>query len=163
MAGITTFLSKLGKYLAEGIATFAGIEPIVAPLFGANSKTGQELGKATNDLTQIGSIVVQAEAMFQGAGTGAAKLAAAAPLVANIVKTSELVSGKQIANQTLFIQGSTDLTNAVAEILNSLDAKAVSSSGTPIASVPAPSAPPAPAPPAPAVPEAPPTAAEEKS
>jgi len=119
-----------------------GLGPLVAPLFG--SKSGAVIGTVTQDLTAIGTVVVNAEAVL-GAGTGPAKLAAAAPLVANIVKTSELVSGHKIANEALFIQGCTDLTNAVAEILNSLDGGAVQSTGQPIPTVPAPTTAPVPA------------------
>jgi hypothetical protein len=79
---------------------------------------------------------VQVEALIQTPGSGAQKLSAAAPLVANIVKTSEMVAGHSIQNEQLFIQGCTDLTSAVAEILNSLDPKSVQSSGVPITAVP---------------------------
>ena len=138
-----TFLAKLGKFLAEGIAILTGLGPIVAPVLG--SKASSVVTTATNDLTSIGSVVVQAEALL-GAGNGAAKLAAAAPLVAQIVKTSELLSGHQIANPALFNQGVTDLTNAVAEILNSLSANNVQSSGNPLPQSPAPTVTPVPAP-----------------
>jgi hypothetical protein len=147
MAGFVTFLSKLGKYLAEGIAVFAGVEPLVAPLFGSNTKVTTGLTTAVNDLNQIGQVVVQAEALIQAPGSGPQKLAAAAPLVANIIKTSELVGNHKIKNEALFIQGCTDMTNAVAEILNSLDAGGVNSSGNPTPPIPAPTTvPPSPAP-----------------
>ena len=135
--GFLTFLSKLGKFLAEGVAIAAGLGPLISPLFGSKSgAVASGIGTAVNDLTAIGGVVVQAEALLQGIETGPQKLAAAAPLVANIIKTSELVSGHQIANNTLFIQGCTDLTNAVAEILNSLSANGVNSTGTVISTVP---------------------------
>ena len=137
-----TFLSKLGKFLAEGIAVLAGLGPLVSQFFGAK---GQAIATTTtNDLTAIGQVVIQAEALL-GAGTGPQKLAAAAPLIASIIKTSELVSGHQIANETLFIQGCTDITNAVAEILNSLSSSNVQSSGQPLPPVPAPTVSPVPA------------------
>ena len=135
--GFVTFLAKLGKFLAEGVAVAAGVGPIISPLFGSKSSAvSSGITTAVNDLTAVGGVVVQAEALLQGTGTGPQKLAAAAPLVANIIKTSELVSGHQIANQTLFIQGCTDLTNAVAEILNSLSANGVNSTGTVVSQVP---------------------------
>ena len=137
-----TFLAKLGSFLAKGIALLSGVYPLVAPLFG--SKATGTVTTVTNDLTAAGSIIVQAEALL-GPGTGPAKLAAAAPLIANIVKTSELVSGHKIANEALFIQGCTDLTNAVAEILNSLDPGAIQSSGQPISAIPPPTTSPVPA------------------
>lgn len=121
-----TFLKKLGSYLAQGIALATGIWPLVSGLFGSKAQAGITV---INDLTAVGQVVVQTEAILQTPGSGAAKLAAAAPLVANIVKTSELVSGHQIANETLFIQGCTDLTNAVAEILNALSPNTVQASG----------------------------------
>ena len=141
-----TFLSKLGSLLARGIAVLTGLAPIIAPLFG--SKAQQAAGvvtTATNDLNAVAQIVVTTEALIQTPGSGAAKLAAAAPLVVNLVKGSEIVSGHKIANETLFIQGCTDLTNAVAEILNSLDAGGVQQSGQPVTSVPPVSTAPAPA------------------
>lgn len=128
-----TFLKKLGSILAQGIALATGVWPLVSGLFGSKAQQGTTV---VNDLSAIGAVVVQVEAIIQGAGTGAQKLQAAAPLVANIVKTSELVSGHQIANEPLFIQGCTDLTNAVAEILNSLSANGVQASGKPLPPVP---------------------------
>ena len=138
-----TFLAKLGSFLAKGIAILAGFEPLIAPYLGQKANT--VINTVTNDLTAVGGVIVQAEALLQGQGTGPQKLAAAAPLVVNIVKTSEMVSGRQIANEKLFIQGCTDLTNAVAEILNSLSADGVKSSGQPIPPIPAPSVAPVPA------------------
>jgi hypothetical protein len=129
-----TFLSKLGTFLAKGIAVISGVWPLVSGLFGSKAQTTGTT--VVNDLTQIGQVVVQAEALIQGSGTGAAKLAAAAPLVANIVKTSELVSGHKIANETLFIQGCSNITSAVAQILNSLSADNVQSTGQPLPATP---------------------------
>jgi len=125
-----TFLKKLGQFLAQGIAIATGVWPLVQGLFGSNTKAQNTGTEIINDLTSIGGIVVQTEALLQTPGSGAAKLQAAAPLVANIVKTSELVSGHKIKNEALFIQGCSDLTNAVAEILNSLDSTSVQSAGT---------------------------------
>ena len=143
-----TFLKKLGQYLAEGVALATGLWPLVSQFFGSSTKAQQTATTVINDLTAIAQVVVQTEAVIQTPGSGAAKLQAAAPLVANIVKTSELVSGHKIANETLFIQGCTDLTNAVAEILNSLDSGNVQKSGQVVSSIPTPtSVPSAPVPP----------------
>ena|SRR5215472_856864 len=125
MPGFTTFLGKLGKYLAEGVAVASGVWPLVQPFFGSGTKAAQTVPVVINDLTSIGSIVVQAEALIQTPGSGAQKLAAAAPLVENIVRTSELVVGHKIADQAGFTKGCTDLTSAVAEILNSLDSQGI--------------------------------------
>lgn len=141
-----TFLSKLGSLLARGIAVLTGLAPLLTPLFGAKAQQAAGVvGTVSNDLTAVGQIVVSAEALLQTAGGGAAKLAAAAPLVVNLIKGSELVSNHKIANETLFIQGCTDLTSAVAEILNSLSADGVQQSGQPVTTVPAAQVKPAPA------------------
>jgi hypothetical protein len=125
-----TFLKRLGQVLAQGIAVAAGIWPLAGQFFGAK---GQQVATTViNDLTQIGGIVTQVEAIIQTPGSGAVKLQAAVPLVVNIVKTSEMVSGHKIANETLFIEGCTDITSGVAKILNSLDAGAVQASGKPL-------------------------------
>ena len=141
-----TFLSKLGTFLAKGIALLTGLTPLIAPLFGSKAQQAAGVGATVvNDLTAVGQVVVSAEALIQTPGSGAAKLAAAAPLVTNLVKGSELVSGHSIANEALFIQGCTDLTNAVAEILNSLSADGVKSQGQPVGAIPAASKPAVPA------------------
>lgn len=116
-----TFLKKLGSILAQGIAIAAGFGPLIAPYLGTKAK--QTLDIAINDLTSIGQVVVQAEALLQGPSRGAEKLKAAAPLIASIVRTSELVSGHKIADEALFLKGCTELTSAVADILNSLAPK----------------------------------------
>lgn len=128
---MVTFLSKLGSVLAKGLAVFTGVWPLVSPYFGSNTKIQQAVSTGVNDLTAIGQIVVQAEAIIQTPGSGAQKLAAAAPLVANVIKTSEMISGHQIANEKQFIQGCTDLTSAVAEILNSLSPNSVNTAPGP--------------------------------
>jgi hypothetical protein len=125
-----TFLKRLGQVLAQGIAVAAGVWPLVSQFFGA--KVQQAVPTVINDLTQIGGIVTQVEAVIQTPGSGAIKLQAAVPLVANVVKTSEMVSGHKIANDALFIEGCTDITSGTAKILNSLDAGAVQTSGKPI-------------------------------
>jgi len=132
-----SFLSKLGQFLARGIAILTGLEPLIAPLFG--SKANQAAGvvaKVSNDLNAIAQIVVTAEAVIQTSGSGAMKLAAAAPLVTNIVRTSEIVSGHEIANESLFIQGCTNITSGVAQVLNALKPDNVKSQGQALPPVP---------------------------
>lgn len=135
-----TFLSKLGKVLATIVnvaGVFAGIGPIISSFIGSgvSSKVGQVIGTVTNDLTSIGQVVVQAEAMIQTPGSGATKLQAATPLVAQIIQTSEMLSGHKIANEALFIQGSTKVTSGIADILNSLHPDGVPNPG-PVPTVP---------------------------
>ena len=147
-------MKKLGQVLAQGIAIATGVWPLVSNLFGSSSKAQSVVPQIINDLTSIGQIVVQTEALILTPGSGATKLASATPLVVNIVKTSELVSGHKIKNEALFIQGCTDLTSAVAEILNSLDSSGIQTSGQP---TPQPLPAPTTNPPAPIPPSTPPT------
>jgi len=127
----------LGAFLARGIAVLTGLEPLIAPLFGskANAAAGV-VTKIANDLTAVGQIVVTAEALIQTPGGGAAKLSAAAPLVVNIVRSSELISGHEIADEALFLQGCTNITSGVAQVLNSLKSDNVKSQGKALPAAP---------------------------
>lgn len=125
-----TFLKKLGSVLSKGIAVATGIWPLVQGFFGSGTKVQTTVPVVINDLTQIAGIVIQVEAIITAPGSGVDKLRAAAPLVANVVRTSELISGKKIANDTLFIQGCTKLTDGVADILNSLNSDAAQTAPT---------------------------------
>jgi len=136
-----TFLKKLGSVLAQGIAVITGIFPLVAPFFGSSATTVQTVNTVKDDFTSIGQVVVSAEALLTGTGTGPAKLAAATPLVANIIRTSELVSGHKIANEAAFTKACEEITGGVADLLNSLDPGTVQTAGKPLPIGPAPSAP----------------------
>jgi len=114
-----TFLKKLGQLLAKAAAIAIGIGPVVFPFFGS-SKAQSVASTAVNDLTQVSQVVISAEALLQGDGTGPAKLAAATPLVAQILRTSELVAGKKIANEDLFLAGCGKITSGVADCLNAV-------------------------------------------
>ena len=129
MAAALTFLKKLGQVLVKAVGIITGVEPLIAPYLGSAAAPAVT---AVNDLTAIGQVVVQAEALFQPtagtAQTGTQKLAAATPLVANIIKTSELVSGKKIADEAGFTAACEKITSAVADLLNSLDESGVKTS-----------------------------------
>lgn len=117
-----TFLSKLGKIIAAAAGIATGIGPLIYPLLGsAAGKAHDAIGTAVNDLNSIGQVVVQVEAVLQGSGNGAAKLAAATPLVIQILKTSQILSGKQIANNDLFAKAAQEITSGVADLLNSIN------------------------------------------
>jgi hypothetical protein len=119
-----TFLKKLGQILATVTATAIGIGPLVGPLFGGGSKAGAVIGSVSNDLTAIGTVIAQIETALQGK-TGADKLAAAIALVGPIITTSQMVSGKKIADAAAFQKGVTEVTQGVVDILNSLDPDSV--------------------------------------
>ena len=117
-----TFLKKLGQVLINLAGIAAGIGPIITPFLGSGKVAGIASG-SVNDLTSIGSIIVQIETAFAAVpgSTGAQKLQASIPLIGNIIKTSELVSGKKIANETLFTQAVREYAQATVDLLNSID------------------------------------------
>jgi hypothetical protein len=110
-----SFLKRLGTVLAKGVQIAVGIGPLIAPFMGS-AKTAEVVA---NDLTSIGQLVVQAEALLQ-ANPGPDKLQAVTPLVASILRTSQLVDGKQIQNETLFTEAARDIASGVAKLLNSI-------------------------------------------
>lgn len=124
-----TFLSKLGSVLAKVIAIATGIGSLAQPFLGSG-KVGTTVNTVVNDLTQIGNTVVTAETLIQGKGLGATKLAAATPLVAQILMTSEMLSGKHIANNALFMQGARKITDGMADILNAIHPDEVKTTGS---------------------------------
>ncbi len=112
-----TFLKRLGEILAKGLAIAAGVGPLIAPYLGAKSGMVTE---AVNDLTQISNIVIDAEAMMQTPGSGAAKLAASTPLVLQVLKTSQAFSGKKIDNEALAEEGAADIVTGLTKFMNAI-------------------------------------------
>lgn len=119
------FLKKLGGVLAKGIGYVTGFGPLVASSI-PGDKDDAIIGKVTDSLNEVAGIVVTVQAVGETLGTdGPEKLKAATPLIANIVVRSALVAGRPIENQALFLEGCTDLTNAVYKILESQKADEV--------------------------------------
>src|SRR5882724_1372611 len=116
-----TFLKKLGTILANVAGIAIGVGPIIGPFLGSG-KASQVTGTVVNDLTSIGALIVQIETMGAAVGlTGPQKLQAAIPLIGNIIKTSEMVAGKKIANEALFTQAVQEYAQATVDLLNSID------------------------------------------
>jgi hypothetical protein len=121
-----TFLKKLGQVLATVAGEVTGIEPLIMPFLGSGkaSQVAQTVVTDVNDLTAMGQQVVTIETALQGK-PGSDKLTAVIPLITNIVKTSELVAGKKILDEALFIKGCTWMSQGSVDVLNSLDPAAV--------------------------------------
>ena len=123
-----SFLKKLGLVLAQVGATAVGIGPIITPLLGswgsAGGKINQGISVVVNDLTTIASLIVQVEVALQGK-TGPDKFQAALNLVGPVVRTSQLVSGKKIADEAMLQKGITEITQGVVDVLNSLHQESV--------------------------------------
>jgi hypothetical protein len=122
-----SFLKKLGMVLASVASTALGIGPLVSPLLGGGTKATGVVGAITNDLTLIGSVIAQVETIFAGQdGTGPQKFKAAVALVGPIIRTSQLVSGKKIADEQKLKDGIAGVTQGIVDVLNSLHADSVS-------------------------------------
>lgn len=120
-----SFLKKLGQVVAQVGALALGIGPLVSPLFGSKGdKIGGEIQTVSNDLTLIAQVVVQIETALQGQ-TGADKRKAAIALIGPIIKTSQIVSGKKIADAALLETGIGQITDGVVAVLNSIHEESV--------------------------------------
>jgi len=113
------FLKKLGSIALKVTSLAVGFEPLVR----ASLSSGQD-GKAElvfDRLEQVRDIIIQAEVFGQALSlTGANKLEAAAPAVANLILQSTIMSGRKIDNPDLFRHGSKQMAAGMADILNSL-------------------------------------------
>jgi len=102
--------------------------PLLKPFLGSG-EASKYANTAVNDLTAIGQVIVQVETAIQAPGSGAQKLQFIIPLVANIVKTSEMVTGHQIGDDALFVKGTTEIAQGVVDVLNSLKSDNVKGQG----------------------------------
>jgi len=112
------FLKKLGTILANVAGIAVGIGPIITPFLGSG-KAGSIASTTTNDLTLIAQLVLQAEAMMQQT-PGAQRMTAVLPLITNVIKTSELVSGKKIADEATFNKGCQEVAQGVFDVLSGI-------------------------------------------
>lgn len=116
-----TFLKKLGQILVQVAGVATGIGPLITPFLGSG-ETAKYVGSGVNDLTSIAQLVVQIETAFAAVpnSTGTQKLQALVPLVSNIIATSQVVSGKKVAQSALFTKGCTEVAQGMVDVLNSI-------------------------------------------
>lgn len=115
-----SFLKKLGSIVAQIGAMALGIGPLVSPLFGSKGdQVGGQIQTIANDFTLIAQVVVQIEAALQGK-SGAEKREAAIRLIGPIIRTSQIVSGKKIADAALLETGIGQITDGMVAVLNSI-------------------------------------------
>lgn len=108
-------LSKIGSLILKGVSIISGIAPFVNP------KASQAVGVVSRDLEQIAGIIAQVEVVGQALSIkGPEKLKAAGPLVAQVILSSSLLVGHKIGDPSLFAEGSSDIANGIAKVLNSL-------------------------------------------
>lgn len=119
------WLKTAGQIILKIAATEAGVEPILQGIL--PPKAANVLTEVTGELTKISQVVTTAEAMVSAitdpnASNGALKLKAATPFVAAVIKQSEMLSGKKIADEAAFIAACEKITGGFADLLNSLEA-----------------------------------------
>lgn len=119
-----TFLKTLGSLIVKGLQIISGFALPIAQV--AAPGTVPIIQTVVNDLQQIGNIIVQVEAIGQAlALTGAQKLTASAPLVAQVIMSSSLLVGHVIADQPKFTAAVNGIASNFADLLNSLQADAI--------------------------------------
>jgi len=124
MAGKLTWLKQIGLDIVKGVAAaITGGEKVIV-----NALTAP--GTLTSDLKDIIAAVRDVEAISATLKsktlTGPEKLAAAAPLVQQVVLNSEFMYGKKIADQALFNEAVQGFTQAAVDLANSLEAQPAS-------------------------------------
>ncbi len=118
MAGFVSFLKAFGLAVVKIVGVVSGIAPLV--------ETAAPLTRPYFDkFSEIAKAVLNVEAVFAaisdpGVKTGSQKLKAATPLVAQIIQSSELLAGKKIKDEGLFIEACRNITSNMADLLNSI-------------------------------------------
>jgi hypothetical protein len=113
-----TFLKKLAGILANCGAVAVGLQPFVQPFLGSG-KAAAAVQTGVNDLNAITGVVVQMQVAL-GDKTGEDRFKAALPLVASILKTSQLVIGKKIENEDAFLKAVQGYTQATFDLLSAI-------------------------------------------
>lgn len=114
-----TFLKKLGQIL-KIVGSVSGFLPLIEPALPASAQ--KAVGNVNDKLQQALGVIVTTEqaAVASGAGlTGSQKLAAATPFVAQLIQQTDLLIGKKPKDEAKFAAATTQLTSALADILNS--------------------------------------------
>lgn len=121
-----SFLKKFGKVLVKGLGIVLGFGPVVGQLI-PGDKDDRVIAKVTDTLDQMSNIVLITEGMLAGIkkATGLDKLNAATPFVEQIIRRSELMSGKEIMDEAKFTAAIRQITGGIADLLNSLKPKGV--------------------------------------
>jgi hypothetical protein len=131
-----SFLKSAGKILANVGAMEAGLEPIFKASLPASA--GATIDKLDLIFKSVVATEGQFAAAFPGGQNGPQKLLAASTLVGPILSTVSTIDGKPIANQDAYIKAIQTITGGIADLMNSLQPKA--NTTTAASSIPAPAA-----------------------
>lgn len=121
-----SFLKAMGKGLRIALGILTGVGPAVAAVI-PGTRDDDVIRRATDTLTQVGGVIIMTESLVGSVAgaTGAQKLEAALPHVAQIIRTSEIMIGREIANEDAFVAAVRGITSNFADLLNSLKDKGV--------------------------------------
>lgn len=116
------FVSVLKSIGQIGAQVAGTIYPAVGPLLSMlYPKAGKVLGNAMIDINEVTKLVIAAEAVRPS--QGAANKDAIVPLVAQMLRTSEIVSGHEIADDAMLIEAAGLYVEAAVKTINALKRK----------------------------------------
>jgi hypothetical protein len=114
------FLQLLAKIIKEGGIILSGFQPYISQV---DPKATPVLVKADDVLVKIAGIVADAQVAGEALQlTGAQKLTAVTPLVAQAIKDSALLFGHEIQNLDAYTTAAQGIASNVVDLLNSLKA-----------------------------------------
>jgi hypothetical protein len=116
---LKTFAADLLKGISIASAVAQGVDPLIKA---SNPAAATTIEHAMSELGTIGNLATIAETMAQAITTapaGPQKLTAVLPYVSTLIQQSQLMAGKQIADEAGFMAGVTQVINGVVTILNS--------------------------------------------
>ncbi len=116
MSGIKSFLSEIGKALANGAMSYIGLPPVFLP-----KPAPAGVINAVSELAQISVAAIQIEAIGKSANlTGAQKMDALKPQVIGILKASLALGHNPVQDEVLFQKGSDEIAQGVVDCLNAM-------------------------------------------
>jgi hypothetical protein len=118
MSWLKTFGQVMAKVGAVAAAA-AGFEPLLGLVPGIPGATLQKVNSTFGNIVKTIGTVEAVSVSINAASTGADRLKAATPLVAEILKGSEELAGRTIKDQAKHDAAVTAITSAVADLLNS--------------------------------------------
>jgi len=116
------WLTLIGKIVLTGLSVVTGFGPMAAAMI-PGTKDDKIIKQTEDTLAQVAQIIGMVEAIGQAATTpmaGPEKLKVAAPLVAQIIMSSSMLTQHKITDEVLFRQGCTSIASGMADVLNSL-------------------------------------------
>jgi hypothetical protein len=132
-----TWLKTFGLEVLKVIGVVSGLlgGQGAAAITSAYPSASGVVTSVESDLTLVANVITMIETAFAGASasgtvtlppqTGPIKLAAAAPLVQQVIANSGLMKGQRVKNQALYTSAVKTITSGMADLLNSLDPQTI--------------------------------------